>query len=85
VLLHPASTAAAVADIPSRRLSWTSYAAWIVTCPFICGIATEIPLGVSEIPKGLGFEKAIILMTDLASENHHIPGMPWCNLHTCLA
>ena len=38
------------------------------------------------------------LMTDLASENHHlaekisehiqssdVPGMPWCNLHTCLA
>ena len=37
-------------------------------------------------------------MADLASENHHlakkiadhmqfpdIPGMPWCNLHTCLA
>jgi len=54
VLLLPASTAAAVADIPSRRMSWTSYAAWIVTCPFICGIAAEIPLGVSEIPKGLG-------------------------------
>ena len=44
------------------------------------------------------FERAITLMTDLASENHHlaekiadhiqspdIPGMPWCNLHTCVA
>lgn len=44
------------------------------------------------------WKKITALMTDLASENHHlaeriadhiqspdIPGMPWCNLHTCLA
>ena len=48
--------------------------------------------------KATVWKKITALMTDLASENHllaekiadhiqspDIPGMPWCNLHTCLA